>query len=174
MILSLWVINSHFWRTINVQAIFLTCLNRATVWGSIWACVPFLFFKPNFQIWGLSDFFNAQNKLRSFSINFIVFMVFSYFSHHILVTTTTTSHGTRLLDSSGLSISYICGGKRFLQLHGGSSSNAVKNLHKNKESLVAFYSLIAQMCNCIVFNKPFWINYFNDHATVWILKTKMK
>jgi len=28
-------------------------------------------------------FFNTQNKLRSFSINFIVFMVFSYFSYHI-------------------------------------------------------------------------------------------
>jgi len=81
-------------------------------------------------------------------------MVFSYFSYHILITTTTTSHGTCLLDSSGLSISHICGGKRFWQLHGGSSSNAVKNLHKNKKSLAAFHSLIAQMYNCIVFSKP--------------------
>jgi len=80
-------------------------------------------------------------------------MVFSYFSYHILITT-TTSHDTYLLDSSGLSISYIRGGKRFLQLHGGSSSNAVKNLHKNKKPSVVFNSLIAQICAiCIVFNK---------------------
>jgi len=70
-------------KILTVQAIFLTRLNRAIVWGSIWAYIPFLFNNWISTFEDSQTFSTRKNKSWLFSISFIVFMVFSYFSYHI-------------------------------------------------------------------------------------------